>query len=469
MRGVDRAVPDSPVHLQPSGGNHTDGTREGRRERRPFPRPRKPLGHHPAPERCAKPRISAPAQEQCPSLVTAAEELAGGRQRAAHSLQPLEPLVPRLLSSRTATMSRVPSQHLVLDDLGFLENSSFPYDYPENESAPCCSSPPCGRDVVLAFDRAFLPALYGLLFFFGLLGNGAVAAVLVRQRPALSGTDTFLLHLALADTLLVLTLPLWAVEAAGEWVFGSGLCKVAGALFKTNFYAGAFLLACVSFDRYLNIVRAARLYRRDPGTRVALTCAGVWGLCLPLALPDLLFLSARHEPRLNATRCLYSFPPAGHTALSILQLLAGFLLPLLVMAYCYTRILLVLLGSRGQRRLRAMRVVVTVVVAFVLCWTPHHLTTLLDVLLDLKAVSRDCDWESRLDVAKSVASGLGFVHCCLNPLLYAFVGAKFRGRMRTLLARLACPGRGALLRPTPASSRRGSSWSETTEASYSGL
>uniref|UniRef100_A0A5F8HDV4 G-protein coupled receptors family 1 profile domain-containing protein n=1 Tax=Monodelphis domestica TaxID=13616 RepID=A0A5F8HDV4_MONDO len=339
----------------------------------------------------------------------------------------------------------VPSQHLVLDDLAFLENSSFPYDYPENESAPCCSSPPCGQDFILAFDQAFLPALYGLLFFFGLLGNGAVAAVLVRQRPALSSTDTFLLHLALADTLLVLTLPLWAVEAAREWVFGSGLCKVAGALFKINFYAGAFLLACVSFDRYLNIICAARLYRRGPGTRVTLTCAGVWGLCLPLALPNLLFLSARHEPRLNATRCLYSFPLAGHRALSILQLLASFLLPLLIMAYCYTRILLVLLGSRGQRRLRAMWVVVTVVVAF------------------------GCEPGLRLGEPAGRGQVCGFVHCCLNPLLYAFVGAKFRDRMWTLLVRLGCPGRKALLRPTPASSRRGSSWSETTEASYSGL
>ncbi|XP_036596109.1 C-X-C chemokine receptor type 3 [Trichosurus vulpecula] len=367
-------------------------------------------------------------------------------------------------------MSQV-SDHMLLFDLRFLENSSFPYDYSENgtESTGCCSSPPCSHDFSLTFDLAFLPTLYSLLFFFGLLGNGAVALVLLRQHRALSGTDTFLLHLALADMLLVLTLPLWAVEAAQEWVFGSGLCKVAGALFKINFYAGAFLLACISFDRYLNIVHATQLYRRGPGTRVTLTCVIVWGLCLLLAFPDLLFLSAQHEPRLNATRCLYTFPQTGHTALNILQLLAGFLLPLLIMAYCYTHILLVLLRSRGQRRLRAMRVVVTVVVAFALCWTPYHLAMLVDILIDLNAVSRDCEWESRLDVAKSITSGLGFVHCCLNPLLYAFVGVKFRGQMRTLLGRLGCPGQEALLRPTPSSSRRDSSWSETTEASYSGL
>ncbi|CAK7313227.1 C-X-C chemokine receptor type 3 [Vulpes lagopus] len=349
-----------------------------------------------------------------------------------------------------------------------LENCSSSYDYAENESDSCCASPPCPQDISLNFDRAFLPALYGLLFLLGLLGNSAVAAVLLSQRAARSSTDTFLLHLAVADMLLVLTLPLWAVDTAVQWVFGSGLCKVAGALFNINFYAGALLLACISFDRYLSIVHATQLYRRGPPARVTLTCVVVWGLCLFFAIPDFIFLSAKRDERLNAMHCQYNFPQVGRTALRGLQLVAGFLLPLLVMAYCYARILAVLLVSRGQRRLRAMRLVVVVVVAFALCWTPYHLVVLVDTLMDLGALDRNCGRESRVDVAKSVTSGLGYMHCCLNPLLYAFVGVKFRERMWTLLLRLGCPDhRGHQRHPT--SSRRESSWSETTEASYSGL
>ncbi|XP_002930624.3 C-X-C chemokine receptor type 3 [Ailuropoda melanoleuca] len=349
-----------------------------------------------------------------------------------------------------------------------LENCSSSYDYGENESDSCCASPPCPQDFSLNFDRAFQPALYGLLFVLGLLGNGAVAAVLLSQRAARSSTDTFLLHLAVADILLVLTLPLWAVDAAIQWVFGSGLCKVAGALFNINFYAGALLLACISFDRYLSIVHATQLYRRGPPARVTLTCVAVWGLCLFFAIPDFIFLSAHHDERLNATHCQYDFPQVGRTALRVLQLVAGFLLPLLVMAYCYARILAVLLVSRGQRRLRAMRLVVVVVVAFALCWTPYHLVVLVDTLMDLGALGRNCGRESRVDVAKSVTAGLGYMHCCLNPLLYAFVGVKFRDHMWMLLTRLGCPDQRGHQRQ-PSSSRRESSWSETTEASYSGL
>lgn len=355
------------------------------------------------------------------------------------------------------------------DPAYLLENYSSSFDYGgENESDFCCDSPPCPQDTSLNFDRAFLPALYGLLFVLGLLGNGAVVAVLLSQRAALSSTDTFLLHLAVADALLVLTLPLWAVDAAIQWVFGSGLCKVAGALFNINFYAGALLLACISFDRYLSIVHATQLYRRGPPARVALTCVAVWGQCLLFALPDFIFLSAHHDARLNATHCQYNFPQVGRTALRLLQLVAGFLLPLMVMAYCYARILAVLLVSRGQRRLRAMRLVVVVVVAFALCWTPYHLVVMVDILMDMGALARNCDRESHVDMAKSVTSGLGYMHCCLNPLLYAFVGVKFRERMWTLLLRLGCPSQSGHQRQLP-SSRRDSSWSETTDASYSGL
>lgn len=158
----------------------------------------------------------------------------------------------------------------------------------------------------------------------------------------------------------------------------------------------------------------------------------------------------------------------GRTALRVLQLVAGFLLPLLVMAYCYAHILAVLLVSRGQRRFRAMRLVVVVVAAFAVCWTPYHLVVLVDILMDVGVLARNCGRESHVDVAKSVTSGMGYMHCCLNPLLYAFVGVKFREQMWMLFTRL---GRSDQRGPQrqPSSSRRESSWSETTEASYLGL
>ncbi|KAG6923083.1 C-X-C motif chemokine receptor 3, partial [Chelydra serpentina] len=107
---------------------------------------------------------------------------------------------------------------------------------------------------------------------------------------------------------------------------------------------------------------------------------------------------------------------------------------------------------------------------FFVCWTPYHLALLANTLIDLQVVGRDCDREASLDITMSVTASLGYFHCCLNPLLYAFVGIKFRNKFLELLGHVGCVSREFLRRhvQTP-SQRKDSTWSETTEASYSGL
>ena len=58
------------------------------------------------------------------------------------------------------------------------------------------------------FEAFFVPFLYSLAMIVGLLGNGLLLTVLFRKRRAWSVTDTFVLHLVIADSLLLLTLPL---------------------------------------------------------------------------------------------------------------------------------------------------------------------------------------------------------------------------------------------------------------------
>ncbi|XP_014397870.1 PREDICTED: uncharacterized protein LOC106726663 [Myotis brandtii] len=71
-------------------------------------------------------------------------------------------------------------------------------------------------------------------------------------------TDVYLLNMALADILFVLTLPFWAVtHATGQWVFSSALCKLVRGVYAVNFHCGMLLLACISLDRYVAIVQAS--------------------------------------------------------------------------------------------------------------------------------------------------------------------------------------------------------------------
>ncbi len=109
-------------------------------------------------------------------------------------------------------------------------NDSYSDDY--NES--CCGGHVCDQESSMYFDSIFIPVLYSLALVVGLVGNGLVVVVLWKKRMGLNVTDIFILHLSVADILLLLTLPFWAVEAANEWIFGTVFCKLTGALFKVG-------------------------------------------------------------------------------------------------------------------------------------------------------------------------------------------------------------------------------------------
>ncbi len=143
-------------------------------------------------------------------------------------------------------------------------------------------------------------------FFLGLTGNGLLLTILLKRRRNLRITEIYLLHLALADLLLLFTLPFAVTEGIAGWLFGNFLCKLLGLVNRLNLVCGSLLLACIGFDRYLAIVHAIpSLQTRRPKT-VHLTCALLWLLCLFVTIPDMVFLSVEKDKN-NSSRFLCSY------------------------------------------------------------------------------------------------------------------------------------------------------------------
>ncbi len=156
------------------------------------------------------------------------------------------------------------------------------------------------------FHTVFQPLVYGVVFFLGLTGNGLLLTILLKRRRNLRITEIYLLHLALADLLLLFTLPFAVTEGIAGWLFGNFLCKLLGLVNRLNLVCGSLLLACIGFDRYLAIVHAIpSLQTRRPKT-VHLTCALLWLLCLFVTIPDMVFLSVEKDKN-NSSRFLCSY------------------------------------------------------------------------------------------------------------------------------------------------------------------
>ncbi|XP_023265116.1 C-X-C chemokine receptor type 3-like [Seriola lalandi dorsalis] len=355
-------------------------------------------------------------------------------------------------------------------------------DYTYNDSGyydadNCCEGGDvCDLNEGIHFEAVFIPVLYSAAFVVGILGNGLLLGVLAKSRKNWSVTDTFILHLGVADVLLLLTLPLWTAQAAQVegWAFGTPVCMITGAVFTINFYCGIFLLACISLDRYLSIVHATQMYSRKKPWVVQASCCAVWFFSLLLSIPDWMFLEAVLDDRRNKTECIRNYLKFSTKSVEkwrltsrVLYHMVGFLLPSVILIFCYSCILWRLrCGTQGLQKQKAFRVIMAVVVVFFLCWTPYNITLMVETRHSDKN-SDTCGVRSSLEKAKIVTSSIGYLHCSLNPILYAFVGVKFRRQLFNILRSLGCMLKTSVKFQSAVSSRRTSIWSESADTSNS--
>ncbi|XP_062330018.1 C-X-C chemokine receptor type 4-like [Osmerus eperlanus] len=323
-----------------------------------------------------------------------------------------------------------------------LQHIVFDYDINDTGSGDLglALEDPCDLDQVITPDlqRVFLPVVYGFIFILGITGNGLVWMVLgCQRRSKLSLTDHYRLHLSAADLLFVLTLPFWAADAAlTDWRFGLGTCVAVHVIYTVNLYGSVLILAFVSLDRYLAVVKATDAHTRQLLAR-RLVFVGAWSPAALLAVSDIVF-ARTWEAGDGTIVCQRLYPadnaPLWESVFHLQLVLVGLLVPGLVLLACYCVIVSRLtrigpLQGQSQKR-RAVRTTVALIVCFFLCWLPYGAGITVDALMRLEVLPRGCSLEVVLSVWLAVAEPMAFAHCCLNPLLYAFLGADFKRSAR---------------------------------------
>lgn len=290
--------------------------------------------------------------------------------------------------------------------------------------------------------------VYISVFCLSLLGNTVVIFVVFCMENRRTSTDVYLMHLAIADLLFSLTLPFWAAYLhADNWVFGTVMCKLVSGIQEATFYCCVFLLACISVDRYLAIVKATQFLNQKRHL-VGKVCALVWLGAILLSIPVILsrdaFVVAGTEYYTCHDNVTVQTMENWRLSLRIVHHTLGFFLPLAVMLFCYGFTVCTLCRSHNSQKQKAMRVILSVVLAFIVCWLPNNLTELLDNLMRAGRVTETCELRDDLDMALHVTQAIAFGHCAINPILYAFIGKKFRNQLLTSLFKKGLLGRDVL-------------------------
>ncbi|KAG8442833.1 hypothetical protein GDO86_011589 [Hymenochirus boettgeri] len=284
----------------------------------------------------------------------------------------------------------------------------------------------CEKSDVRTFAQIFLPAFYAVAFVVGVAGNSLVVAIYAYYKKIKTKTDVYLLHLAVADLLLLFTLPFWATDAAIGWQLGQFMCKITSALYTINFSSGMQFLACISVDRYFAVTRTPS--QQNIGRKCLIICFFVWSTSILLSIPDLYFSTVKEHNSKYA--CLPEYPKdtvkQTTVLIQILDIVFCFLLPFFIMLFCYSSIARTVLRTSNIKRAKSLKVLLAVVSVFLITQLPYNIVKFWRAIDLIYALITNCSMSRTFDIMIQVTESLALFHCALNPILYAFMGTTLK-------------------------------------------
>jgi len=276
-----------------------------------------------------------------------------------------------------------------------------------------------------------LDPLLSLVVVLSCIGNILVLVILALYESLKSLTNVFILNLALSDLLFTFGLPFWTSYFVWGWTFGEIGCKAVKFLFYVGFYSSVLFLTLMTIQRYMAVVYPLSDWEKCRGFSVAPFI--VWILSGGLSL--LGSFNSKVITDSNSTYCEYG-SVGFKSGIAYFQN-AFFFFAFLIMGFCYGRMLQTITKSRTNKRHKTVRLIFCIALVFFIGWAPYNIVMFLKSLTDQNFYQfKDCPESIRLDYAYHACRMLAFTHCCLNPVLYVFIGVKFRNHLKLILQKI---------------------------------
>lgn len=293
----------------------------------------------------------------------------------------------------------------------------------------------------------FIPILYIIVFAIGLPANGMALWVFFFRTKKKHPSTIYMANLALADLLFVIWVPLKISYHfnGNNWIYGEPLCKVLVSFFYGNMYCSVLFIACLSVQRYWVVAHPLSQQRKNTKFAVGV-CVAIWAFIWLTSTPLYLYNHTAKLTQLNITTChdvniiknpLDPFPSVKLPFFYFMFMgLVVFLVPCVVIVVAYI-LLLRALGqntmddsSASKNRHRAVVLIVTVLVTFLVCFIPSNIMLVVHYSLLKNGVVNNgySFYISTLCLAS--------LNSCLDPFIYYFVSEDFRDHVKnTLLCR----------------------------------
>nr|XP_027226674.1 oxytocin receptor-like [Penaeus vannamei] len=290
-----------------------------------------------------------------------------------------------------------------------------------------------------------------LILFVAVVGNVFVLIALWRHSlfQQMSRCYLFMLHLSLADLMVALfnILPQLIWEITYRFQGSDLLCRLIKYAQVFVLYVSTYMLVFMAVDR----VRAVQGSGRGSLRAARLMIAGAWLVGLVLATPQVLLFAVREiEP--GVKDCWVVFELVNERVYVTWFVVSVFLLPLTIIAVSYGYICWAVWHSSGAlqpshswhynccgcvrsrtrrsdvsaAKMKTVRMTLTVVIAFTLCWSPF-------CIAQLQAVYDRPEDMSTMSSVAVVCMLLGSLNSCTNPWIYLYFSGTLLNQLRVVL------------------------------------
>ncbi|XP_034744057.1 G-protein coupled receptor 35 [Etheostoma cragini] len=262
---------------------------------------------------------------------------------------------------------------------------------------------------------------YSLVFLLGLLVNAAALRAFIAKRGPWTDTHIYMLNLVIADTALILFIPLRIYDAFYRMP-RSLLCTFLIFLHYINMYASILTTTAICVQRYL-VIRfplQARSWRKKKETACAV-CLVIWGLLVTICA---VFRNDNHPEKLWTCYGRCKDIPLHPEFIAILVCL-GFLTPLLIIVFCSSRIICILLkvNDKSEERKSTIGIVTANMIVFLFCYTPIHIGFIVNYFEKVPK-----NWQSKHLPAHMyllAAEWIASTNCCFDSISYYFLLKQF--------------------------------------------
>ncbi|XP_070555436.1 somatostatin receptor type 2-like [Ptychodera flava] len=277
----------------------------------------------------------------------------------------------------------------------------------------------------------------------GSIGNILVCIIVLGSKYMKSMTNYFIMSLAVADgwTSLLLIFNRYLLSAVTV-VYPPGFagvmyCRIweSQLLFWVGIKCSVFNLVAVTLERYFAIVHPFVYQRKFTVKTAAIMIGATWGISF---FSEIQFVFFHDFQTVDGVRvCQFSWPSnSASVIVGVVSFLSTYLIPIIIMFWCYLKIVKSLKNSAEQlttnnasvvdtgpaatllrARKKVIRVLLVVMLAFTICWTPNQFLFLF------------FNFGAPIEYASVYYSFfvlLAFSNSVINPIIYAFKYKQFR-------------------------------------------